>query len=168
MSYDIIIKNGKIIDGAGNPWYHGDVGIKDGKIAKISTKIVDDANKVIDANGLVVCPGFIDVHSHTDYILIVGFNRVESFIRQGITTTTIGMCGDGVAPIPPEKREEVEEHLRKMTGLTMKINLPWNTYAKYMNKLEENKCTINLACFVGYNNIRFAGAGPENRDHTSE
>ena len=103
MSYDIIIKNGKIIDGAGNPWYHGDVAIKDGNIAKISTRIIEDGNKIIDANGLVVCPGFIDVHSHTDYVLVLGsrYTRVESFIRQGITTTTIGMCGDGVATIPP-------------------------------------------------------------------
>ena len=171
MSYDIIIKNGKIIDGAGNPWYHGDVAIKDGKIAKISTRIVEDGSKVISANGLVVCPGFIDVHSHTDYVLVLGsrFTRVESFIRQGITTTTIGMCGDGVAPIPPEKKEEAEEQLRKMTGLPMKLDLPWNTYAEYLNKLEKNQCSINLVCFVGYNNIRFAGgAGTENRDPTIE
>ena len=170
MSYDIIIKNGKIIDGAGNPWYHGEVGIKDGKIAKIGTRIVDDSDKVIDASGLVVCPGFIDVHSHTDYVLVLGsrYLRVESFIRQGITTTTIGMCGDGVAPIPPEKREEVEEHIQKMTGLSMKLNLSWNTYAEYMNKLEKDQCSINLACFVGYNNLRFAGAGSENRDPTIE
>ena len=169
MSYDIIIKNGKIIDGAGNPWYHGDVGIKDGLITKISTRIIEDGSKVIDANGLIVCPGFIDVHSHTDYVLVLGsrYLRVESFIRQGITTTTIGMCGDGVAPIPPGKNEEAEEHLQKMTGLSMKIKLPWNTYAEYMTKLEKDQCSINLACFVGYNNIRFAGgAGTENRDPT--
>jgi len=171
MSYDIIIKNGKIIDGAGNPWYHGDVAIKDGKIAKINTRIVEDESKVIDANGLVVSPGFIDVHSHTDYVLVLGsrYMRVESFVRQGITTTTIGMCGDGVAPIAPEKKKEAEEHMRKMTGLPMKMGLPWNTYAEYMNKLEESRCSINLACFVGYSNIRFAGgAGTENRDPTIE
>ena len=171
MSYDIIIKNGKIIDGAGNPWYFGDVGIKDGMIAKINTRIVEDGIKVIDAKGLVVCPGFIDAHSHSDYILILGrgFTRVESFIRQGITTATIGMCGDGVAPIPPEIKEETEEHIQKMTGMPFKISLPWNTYAEYMNKLEENPCSINLACFVGYSNLRFAGgAGPENRDPTIE
>ena len=167
MSYDIIIKNGKIIDGAGNPWYHGDVAIKDGKIAKISTRIIEDGSKVIDASELVVCPGFIDVHSHTDYVLVLGFTRAESFIRQGITTTTIGMCGEGVAPIAPGKKEEAEEQLKKMMGLSMEIDLSWNTYAEYMNNLEKNKCSINLACVVGYNNIRFTGgAGAENRDPT--
>ncbi|MHA1355749.1 MAG: N-acyl-D-amino-acid deacylase family protein, partial [Candidatus Heimdallarchaeota archaeon] len=67
MVYDITIKNGKIISGAGNPWYPGEIGIKDGRITKISPKINEDAKKVIDAKGLVICPGFIDIHSHTDY-----------------------------------------------------------------------------------------------------
>ena len=124
MSYDIIIKNGKIIDGTGNPWYYGDVAIKDGKIVKIGLNIDDDGIKTIDATGLIVSPGFIDVHSHTDYILIMGgrATRVESFIRQGITTCTIGMCGEGVAPIAPGKKEEAEEQLKKMMGTSIKID----------------------------------------------
>lgn len=168
MSYDIIIKNGKIIDGAGNPWYYSEIGIKEGKIVKIRPHLSENAEKVIDATGLIVCPGFIDVHSHTDYVLPM-FNRVESFIRQGITTCVIGMCGDGLAPIPPEKAKEVKKLLTTISPLFEDLNITWNTYEDYMNELEKNRCAINLVCFVGYNNIRIAGgAGFEDRQPTSK
>ncbi len=64
--YDIVIRNGKVVDGTGNPWFFADVAIKDGWIEEISRKGIDEAVKVIDAEGLVVCPGFIDAHSHAD------------------------------------------------------------------------------------------------------
>ncbi len=171
MSYDIIIKNGKIIDGAGNPWYRADIGIKDGFIIKIRPTLNEDADKVIDASNMVVCPGFIDVHSHTDYGLILGhqFTRVASFIRQGITSCVIGMCGDSMAPIPQEKKEEAIEQLLKIAGLSMSLDLPWNTYEEYIKQLEKNKCAINLVCVVGYDNLRIAGgAGFDNREPTLE
>lgn len=65
MTYDIIIKNSKIINRAGNPWYAGEIGIKEGKIVKIRSKLSEDAIKEIDASGLITCPGFIDIHSHS-------------------------------------------------------------------------------------------------------
>ena len=141
MEYNIIIKNGKIIDGAGNPWFRADIGIKEGFIKKIRPNLNEDADKVVDASGLVVCPGFIDAHSHTDYPLILGhqFTRVDSFVRQGITTCVIGMCGDGVAPIPEEKKEEAIKRIKKATGLSLDIDLPWNTYEEYIKKLEQEK-----------------------------
>jgi len=170
MSYDIIIKNGKIIDGAGNPWYHGDVGIKDGKIVKIETKTESDAIKTIDAAGLVVCPGFIDVHSHTDYILVLGSRamRVESFIRQGITSCVIGMCELGLAPFPSEKKEEIKNQLIKIIGIS-EIDIKWTTFKEYLQYLEKSRCAINLITFVNYGNIRIAGgAGFSNREPTLE
>jgi N-acyl-D-amino-acid deacylase len=172
LSYDIIIKNGKIIDGAGNPWYSAELAIKDRKIVKISPEINQDAPKIINAEGLIVCPGFIDMHSHTDYSLVLGhqFTRVASFIRQGITTCVIGMCGDGVAPIPKGKEKDAIDHILKMTGLSsMNIDLPWHTYEEYLNQLEKNKCAINLVPVVGYNNIRLAGgSGFDNREPTNQ
>ncbi len=167
MNYDIIIINGKIIDGAGNPWYRAEIAIKEGKIVKIRPKLNGNASKIIDATGMIVCPGFIDVHSHTDYILPV-FSRVESFVRQGITTCVIGMCGDGIAPIPPERMDDVKKLLIKISPLYEHLNIKWNTFKEYLTELERIRCSINLVTFVGYNNIRIAG-GPafENRPPTS-
>ncbi|UCC18892.1 MAG: D-aminoacylase, partial [Promethearchaeota archaeon] len=105
MSFDIIIRNGRIIDGTGNPCHHGEIGIKNEKIIKIRPKIKESASREIDAANMIICPGFIDMHSHTDFILPI-FNKLESFIRQGITTNVIGMCGNSFAPIHPDRVEE--------------------------------------------------------------
>ena len=163
MSYDIFIKNGKVIDGAGNPWYKSDVGIKEGKIVKIGRNLRNDAECVINAENLIISPGFIDMHSHTDYILPVN-NNAAAFVRQGITTCVIGMCGDGLAPMPAEKLEEGKKFLARIHPLFNSINITWNSYSEYLIELEKRFCSINLAPVVGYNNIRFAGGqGFENR-----
>ncbi|MBD3193585.1 MAG: D-aminoacylase, partial [Candidatus Lokiarchaeota archaeon] len=79
MNYDLILKDCKIINGSGNPWFYGEIGIKDGKIIRINSEIKDNASKVINVNKNIVCPGFIDIHSHTDYILPL-LGKVESTI----------------------------------------------------------------------------------------
>ncbi|MFX1450326.1 MAG: amidohydrolase family protein, partial [Promethearchaeota archaeon] len=168
MSYDILIKNGRIIDGAGNPWYYADVAIKDGKIVKIRPQLNVIATKIIDANGLIVCPGFIDLHSHTDFILPF-LSRVESFIRQGITTCVVGMCGDSLAPIPPERVDDAKKLLSTINPVFANLNITWNTYEEYLNKMEKVRCPLNLVFFVGYNNLRLAGgAAFENRLPTNK
>ncbi|MCK4399665.1 amidohydrolase family protein, partial [Candidatus Bathyarchaeota archaeon] len=96
--YDIIIRNGKIVDGTGNPWFFADVAVKDGKIDKISKKVLSEAETVIDATGLVVCPGFIDAHSHAERMLLF-YPLAQSHIMQGITTFVGGQCGGSPAPI---------------------------------------------------------------------
>ena len=106
MDFDTIIANGNIIDGAGNPWYRADIGITAGKISKIGKleKKGIDAKEKIDATDLVVCPGFIDMHSHSDAAIYVD-NTLPSTIYQGITTSLVGNCGENLAPLPPEKKE---------------------------------------------------------------
>ena len=69
--YDIIIKGGRILDGTGNPWFYGDIGIKNGKISRIGKLCSDTAEKVIDARGCIVSPGFIDMHSHSDFVPLI-------------------------------------------------------------------------------------------------
>lgn len=166
MAQDIIIKNAKIIDGSGNPSFLSDIAVKGGKISKVSPKIDEEAEKMINGTDLVACPGFIDMHSHSDYIIVV-VAKAESFIRQGITTCTIGMCGDGLAPIPPDRIEDAKKLLMTISPLLEHINISWNTFAEYLSYLDTRKCPINLVPCVGYNNIRIAGgAGFENRDPT--
>ncbi len=96
-TYDIVIRNGKIIDGTGNPAYSGSIGIKDGKIAFIGT-IDEVAEKEVDANGQVVCPGFIDVHTHAENVL--EFPNAENFTRMGVTTIVVGNCGGSEENLP--------------------------------------------------------------------
>lgn len=163
MAYDIIIKNGKIIDGAGNPWYLGEIGVENGKITKIAPKIKDDAKKVIDANGLIVCPGFIDIHSHTDYFLPVGRGQ-ESTLYQGVTTAVVGMCGDGMAPIPEGKEEEFRKRIGIIDPALAQLEYPYHTYAEYLVYNKKKRNSANLVFFVGYGNLRWAGGqSGENR-----
>jgi N-acyl-D-amino-acid deacylase len=168
MDYDIIIKNGKIINGAGNPWYYGEIGINEGKIVKIGTKIAGTATKVIDATNQIVCPGFIDIHSHSDYILRISRN-LESTLHQGITTSVVGMCGLGMAPIPKGKEEEFKKILASAAAILGKFDYPYHTYTEYLEYLEKKRPSANLAFLVGYENLRFAGGqGRANRDATPE
>ncbi|MFX1293223.1 MAG: amidohydrolase family protein [Promethearchaeota archaeon] len=159
MSFNIIIRNGTIIDGTGNPGYQADIGIKDEKIERIRFRINEDGIKEIDASGMAICPGFIDMHSHTDFILPI-FNTVESFVRQGITTNVIGMCGNSFAPIHPDRVEEFRKFYARMIPLYKDYVFTWNTFKEYLEKIEKDRCTINIVPVVGFENIRIAG-GPE-------
>ena len=163
MEFEIIIKNGRIIDGAGNPWYSGEIGIKDGKIAKISPEIKNDAKKVIDASELMVCPGFIDIHSHTDYIL-PGSRGQESTLYQGVTTAVVGMCGEGMAPIPKGKEEDFLELIRTIAPILTQFEYPYHTYTEYLEYNEKKRNSANLVFFIGFGNLQWAsGRGGENR-----
>jgi len=168
MPYDLIIKNGKIINGAGNPWYRGEIGVENGKITKIAPKIKHDAKKVIDANGMIVCPGFIDIHSHTDYILPVSRSQ-ESTLCQGVTTAVVGMCGDGMAPIPEGKEEEFKNRVGRLDPVLAQVEYPYHTFKEYLEFNEKKRNSANLAFFIGYGNVRtIGGQGGEDRSATSE
>ena len=168
MDYDIIIKNGKIIDGAGNPWYSGEIGIQDGFITKIAPEIKNDAIKVIDAKGLVVCPGFIDIHSHTDWILPVSRTQ-ESTLYQGVTTTVVGMCGDGMAPIPEGREEEFKKLMGLLIPSLAQIDYPYHSFREYLDYNDKKRNSANLLFVIGYGNLRWAGGqAGENRPATPE
>lgn len=132
--YDIIIRNGKIIDGSGNNWYYGDVAIKDGKIALINRNINAPATKIIDATGLIVAPGFIDVHTHLEGDEIREPNATN-FILDGVTTCITGNCGSSNVDI-----------------------------GKYLRWIDSLKLSINVATLIGHNDIRKAVMGRANRD----
>lgn len=131
---DLLIRNGKIIDGTGNSWYYGDLAIKNGKISKIGKGLNLSAAKIIDAQGLIVAPGFIDVHTHLE-----GDEAREplaqSFIYDGVTTCVTGNCGSS--------------------------NIDIGKYLKWIDSL---KLSINVASLVGHNDVRKAVMGRANRD----
>ena len=168
MSYDFIIKNGKIVDGAGNPWYRADIGIKDGFIAKIGHILNDTANNEIDAKGLIVCPGFIDIHTHTDFLLPI-YNKMDSAIHQGITTSVVGMCGESFAPIPKEKLDVFKKLFSGLTPMGGEIKITWDTFKKYLEEMDKLRIPGNIVPVVGFAPIRIAGGpGYENRPPTVE
>lgn len=111
--FDLVINNARIIDGTGNPWFHGSIGVRDGKITKISRFDLKNAAQTIDANGQIVAPGFIDVHAHTEDIF--SNPTAENFIRMGVTSLITGNCGGSVT--------DVGEFLGRFKEKPLAINL---------------------------------------------
>lgn len=167
MNYDSIILNGKIIDGTGNPWFQADVGIKNSKIAKIGRLNGAPADDVLDATGLSVCPGFIDIHSHADHGFLFD-PRCENIVHQGITTVLVGQCGVSLSPINPQKKEPLIEFLAHSLPAGVELNLTWNTFEEYLGAMEQLGCAANQAHLVGFGTVRIAGPGYVDRPPTPE
>ena len=113
---DLVVKNGRIVDGTGNPWFYGDVGIKDGVIIGIG-RIEQESREVIDAQGRVVSPGFIDGHTHSD-LTILDNPYSEIKLQQGVTTSVVGNCGLAPTPFSEENRETLQSYVKPVLGTT--------------------------------------------------
>jgi len=159
--YDLLIINGRIVDGSGSPWYMGSVAVKDGRIAAVGRLPNGAAQRVIDAGGLVVAPGFIDLHSHSDYTLLVDGNA-ESKIRQGVTTEILGES-ESAGPILGPAMPEFDKQLARY-GLTR----DWTTLAEYFARLERSGSSVNIASYVGSGQVRMDVMGNVNRAPTPE
>jgi len=155
-TYDLLIKNGNVIDGRGNPepfipWYQADVAISGEKIAKVGNINTSAAKKIIDARGLIVSPGFIDIHSHSDAYLIEN-PKAESKIRQGVTTEVVGNCGMSAAPVSGDYKPP-------KSIIPEELEMNWVTMGSYLNELEQNGTSVNVIPLVGHSNIRGAVMG---------
>jgi N-acyl-D-amino-acid deacylase len=140
--FDIVITNGHIMDGTGSPWYSGDLGIRDGKIAAIGNLSDYERKRTIDAHGMVVAPGFIDMLGQSDLTILVD-PRVPSKIYQGITTEITGE-GGSAAPLSDaiiQSERPIFEHY--------KISPDWRNFRQYFARLERQGIGINLASYVG-------------------
>ncbi|MFX0097597.1 MAG: amidohydrolase family protein [Candidatus Hodarchaeota archaeon] len=162
--FAVLVKNGLVVDGSGNPWFKADLAIDNGRIIKIGRISASKAEKVIDATGLKVSPGFIDMHSHSDLALLVN-PRAESKIRQGITTEVIGNCGFSLAPIVPGKTDLVK---REYGPLADEITWDWSTFQEYCDKLNTQGISVNVAPLVGHGVLRKNVMGFENREPTKD
>ncbi len=145
--FDIVITNGHIIDGTGSPWYSGDIAIRDGKIASLGNLSDAARNRTIDARGMVVAPGFIDMLGQSEVTILVE-PRLPSKIFQGITTEITGE-GESIAPVNDailRADQEQFEHYR--------IHPDWRTFRDYFSRLEKQRMGINLASYVGATRVR--------------
>jgi N-acyl-D-amino-acid deacylase len=158
--YDIVIRNGHIVDGTGSPWYAGDIAIRGGKIAKIGNLSGAAARRTIDARGLVVAPGFIDMLGQSEMTILVN-PHLPSKIYQGITTEVTGE-GSSIAP--------VNDAMLKADRLAFEhyaVQPTWRTFREYFTRLQKQGMGINLASFVGATQVRRMVIGDDNRAPTS-
>jgi N-acyl-D-amino-acid deacylase len=164
LTFETLIKNGHLIDGSGNPWFNADIGISEGKIVNVGRFGTLTADKVIDARGLVVSPGFIDIHTHSDLALLIN-PRAESKVRQGVTTEVIGNCGSSAAPV----RKKTLSFVKNEWGAEAEaVKWNWTSLGEYLNRLDEQGVSVNVASFVGHGTVRTAVMGVERRKPTDE
>jgi N-acyl-D-amino-acid deacylase len=147
QSFDLVITNGHIIDGTGSPWYSGDVGIRDGRIAAIGNLSQVERKRSIDAHNMVVAPGFIDMLGQSELTILVD-PRLPSKIYQGITTE---ITGEGGSPAPLNDAIVQADHLGYEH---LKINPDWRTLEQYFARLERQGLGLNFASHVGATQVR--------------
>lgn len=149
--FDLVLKNGLVVDGTGNPWFKADVGIKDGRIDEIGKSLSTESRDVLDVESHFVAPGFIDMHTHSDFSLLVS-PYAESKIRQGVTTEVVGNCGSSAAPLNDFMKEEIRKTSPMLEEAELKLD--WLTMDGYLGRLEGNKIALNVVPLVGNGNIR--------------
>ena len=156
MAYDLLIRNGLVVDGSGMPPFHGDVAVRNGKIVELG-RLSGPATRVIDADGLVVAPGFVDNHCHYD--AQVTWDSLCSFsCYHGATTVVIGNCSLALAPVRPGTQERLAEFLSYVEAIPMDVlrtvDFSWETVPQYMDALESH-LGVNLGTLVGHSAVRY-------------
>ncbi|HET7746658.1 MAG TPA: D-aminoacylase, partial [Vicinamibacteria bacterium] len=137
-AYDLLLRGGRVIDGSGNPWYAADVGVRDGRVAAVGPLDPARAARVIDVSGLVVAPGFVDVHAHVEGS-VRARGTADNFVADGVTALVTGNCGGSDTDLPA-----------------------------LFTELEQKGISLNLATLIGHNSVRRAVMGAEERDPTAE
>jgi N-acyl-D-amino-acid deacylase len=172
MTYDLLIKNGRVIDGSGRPAFHGDVGVAKGKIVELG-RLSGSARQTIEADGRVVAPGFVDNHCHYD-AQVVWDPLCTYSCHHGATTVIIGNCSLALAPVKPEAREKLAGMLSYVEAIPMDVlqaGVPWNweTFPQYMSAIGQ-RLGVNVGTLVGHSAVRLYAMGEEcsERDATPD
>jgi N-acyl-D-amino-acid deacylase len=166
-SADVLLANGRVVDGTGSPWFRGSVAVSDGRIVEVSRRREPaiDATDRVDVDGRVICPGFIDAHSHSDLELFSD-PTLEPKIRQGITTEILGQDGLSMAPMFREGgAAEWESYLSGLAG-TLDRDWTWGSTADYLDAVDANGVAPNVALLVGHGTVRYNVMGMSERAPT--
>jgi len=163
---DIVIKNARVMDGTGNPWLSRDIGIAEGKIKRIGP-IAEKGKKTIDARGLTLTPGFVDLHNHSD-LSILPHPDAESFIMQGVTTAAVGHCGLTMAPVNPTKLDLLRRYVSPFLIPGFDYGWNWHTLREYFERVKSQGISLNFAPLVGQGTIRLAVKGFDPSEVTKE
>jgi len=162
--FDLIICNGRVIDGTGSPWMHTDIGTEGERITAMGCLDEADARDVIDAGGHIVCPGIVDLHSHSDWTL-ASYPQAESTLRQGVTTEVVGNCGLSVYPVNDLNHNRVENLLWKTSDAPAPT---WQTIAGWFDAVQDARPATNVAALVGHGTLRAAVIGGASRNTTPD
>jgi N-acyl-D-amino-acid deacylase len=160
--WDVLIQQAQVIDGSGAPAFVGDVAIAGDTIAQVGTTASPQARTLIDATGLTLSPGFIDLHTHSDYTLLVN-PLAESKVHQGVTTEVLGNCGTSPAPLGDEAYSIIRTRMQQQ----YQLDVSWRTLAGYLQRLTASGMAVNVVPIIGHGTIRSAVMGYAQRPPTS-
>ena len=161
---DVLVKGARVADGTGAPLVTADVGVKDGRIAAIG-RIAETARETVDADGLVLAPGIVDVHTHYDAQLTWDPTASPS-TSLGVTTVVMGNCGFSIAPCPPDRRDLVARNLSEVEGMSLEslrsgIDWRFETFGQYLDLIDSKQPWVNVAAFVGHSTVRTSILGED-------
>jgi len=161
---DLVLANGRLVDGCGNPWFRGDIGIKEGRIAEIAAAGMLRGQQSIDVGDRFVAPGFVDVHTHSDLSILVN-RRAESAVRQGATTHIVGNCGMSPAPVTDEHLADMHSYWGRISRQP-EVTWAWRTFGQYLDALQDGGLGINVGSLAGHAALRMAVMGLDARAPT--
>jgi N-acyl-D-amino-acid deacylase len=159
----VVFRNGLVFDGTGRPPIETDLRVRDGRVADIGNRLDTGGAEAVDCRGRAVCPGFIDIHSHTDLGLFLD-PLAESKVRQGVTTEIAGQDGSSIGPWSNEQVASIRERYRERYGVT----LTFDDLAGFFAQLERQGAAVNLASMVGHGTVRALAIGEDDRPATPE
>lgn len=161
---DLIVRNGSVVDGSGAPARRADVGVQAGRITEVGSLSGRAAGRVVDADGLVVTPGFIDMHAHSD-LQLLGEPRHEAKVRQGVTLDVIGQDGLSYAPVTGPVLDQLRERLVGWNGDPPALDWSWRTVSEFLDQFDRG-AAINVAYLLPHGTIRMCVMGDEAREPT--